>query len=220
MGILLWVGVALGMTDAQAFQSKIFGFDASGRAWLLPELMCVVPGTEIRVGADVVNRAGYREGLAAEAFIWRATRSNGFFEQWGPRHGPAFGSFRRDPRWSQAIRLRVPENVGGFGQLEVATQGAQNDWMQLVGVPAMGIGRTPRDAWSDRCEWGPPGVYVSEPDESGPIPAPPPGGGGGPRACQDHCEAGAQCTDYCPSAATCQYVGAARPFFRVISCRN
>lgn len=188
---------------AQANSSVIFGQDAFGNALVIPAPLCVAPGQALRLTADVLDFAGRRGFFPAQAFVWRYTRSNGFWEQWNAAVSPGFGPFRHGADVLNSVYVQIPFDTGPNGRIEVVGRGAMATWIQVV---------DPNTAYaSTYCQWGPSQIYVG-----GPVPAPVPPAHIYP--CYGTCAVGARCSDGCPPGAACSYTPGGVPFWLVLSC--
>lgn len=230
--LLGWGILAALVTSVEAGAAErtvAFGADRFGQAMTTVPNLCMFPGQEVRLLADLIDYRGGRYFYPAERFAWRLTRSNGFYEQWSPRNSTSFGPFRRDLQTRDAVYVRLPMGAGPSARLEVGTPYDYSTTVYLV------------DATDSRaqCTWGPNEIYF---DGNTPVPAPsptpvppsapyPPTPAPNPdpgqpapqpnpaQPCFDRCAVGSACSDGCPWGARCNYVPANPPYWRVLGCR-
>ena len=137
--------------NANAAQSQIFGMDTYGDGMDIPQSLCVDPGEEIRISADLLTPWGERQFEPSNMFIWRITNTGGLAEIFDARYNFSSLSFRKGQE-PNSIYVRVPHFIGGRGTLEV--KGAYQ--------PITTIRLVDRNAQNAAyCQYGPQDMYVS-----------------------------------------------------------
>ncbi len=134
-------------------RASFYGIDRFGNPVLLPSLLCVLPGHELRLGADVIDSMRQRYFVSPDLFTWILTRQSGAWEQWSGASWPS-GSFRRGMDFPDAVYVTVPNDIGTTGKLEVGTRGYPPSMVFLVNAA-----NTPYA----NCQWGYGDIYSRGP---------------------------------------------------------
>ena len=175
-----------------ADHTVIFGRDSYTNTMNVPVSICVFPGQELRVHADLVNYRGEKQSVPAHYSVWRLTQSNGFYWQWDARFSPRFGPFRigQEPN---SIYVSIPEGLGPYGALEAEVPGPAHSVARVRIVDVT-------EARDDDCTFAYSDIYLDE-DSTEP-PAEPSENQG--FDCYNLCVVGFQCSDACPRGARCE----------------
>lgn len=188
--------------NALANYSIILGLKHDEGTVVLPEAVCVFPGHELRLLADVEDPYHRRYGLPAKYFAWQLTQWDGLWMYWEARNARPFGPFSHG-RERNSIYVLIPDALGPHGWLEIGAPRASTSLIELVDP-----------SQSDHyCEWTHPDVYTVDDDDPSPEPTPP-----SAIPCLGHCVVGMACSDGCPDSAECVWVDADEPFWEVRSC--
>jgi len=202
--------VSFNSNSAEANRSALFGMGAQRAALDLPSAMCVFPGQQLRLQADVLDSYGRRYYLPAGHFVWRMTQSTGLWHQWDAAQSWGFGPFDHG-RELNSIIVTVPMLVGTRGLLEVA---ARNTWIASVQLVNPAESRAPHCLWahSDVYRGAEPVPPRDQPpvddDERSVVP------------CMDYCVVGVRCSDACPDEATCRFVESEENYWEVLNCQT
>lgn len=170
---LAWVVISV-PSPALAFdRSEIFGVMNSGALVRLPKFLCVYPGSELRLTADVKSSFGMRQHKPFSYFLWKFTHPNGEFEEYQdtvtrlPLGGDGVfteGSIgRADFPLMDQIHVRVPGTYGGIWRLEVnsPTRPVPRHYLINADPYRNDPFYTQRGHRSFKCEWADPEVYTS-----------------------------------------------------------
>jgi len=199
---------------AQAQGTVVFGLNQFGQAISLPGTICMQTGQAIRVQPDVLNYYGQRMYMPANQFVWRMTRSSGYWEQWDARFSFGYGPFQMGSE-TNSVYISAKTEMGNFGRIDVVAPGNPANAFTIVNVS--GFGGAPQ-----QCQWADPGIYINNggyPPYPNPTPTPTAAPPFSPGPCNNVCTEGAKCTDGCPMGASwCNFVSGPVRYWEVVAC--